>query len=211
MARVAGVDIMGLYQDYAVPILTHLAMSNRYLVEYRQRTIANARGRVLEIGIGSGLNFPLYASDVASIHGIDPSRGLLNRALRQRASRTVLVQGSAETLPFDSAAFDTVVTTWTLCTIPDVLAALRDIRRVLRPDGRMLFVEHGLAPDRAVARWQDRLTPCWKCLGGGCHLNRKIDDLIDAAGFHIERLVTGYMRARTPFSYMYEGIARRRP
>jgi len=202
---------MGLYQDYALPILTHLAMSNRYLVEYRRRTIANARGRVLEIGIGSGLNLQLYGGEVASVHGIDPSPRLLKRASRKRASRTVLVQGSAETLPFDTATFDTVVTTWTLCTIPDVLAALRDMRRVLRPDGRMLFVEHGLAPDRAVARWQDRLTPCWKCLGGGCHLNRKIDDLIAAGGFHIERLDAGYMRARTPFSYMYEGIAHRRP
>src|SRR5712691_4350069 len=133
---------MGLYQDYALPILTHLAMSNRYLVEYRRRTIANARGRVLEIGIGSGLNLQLYGGEVASVHGIDPSPRLLKRASRQRASRTILVQGSAEALPFDSATFDTVVTTWTLCTIPDVLAALRDMRRVLRPEGRILFVEH---------------------------------------------------------------------
>jgi SAM-dependent methyltransferase len=110
-------------------------------------------------------------------------------------------------LPFHSTAFDTVVTTWTLCTIPDVLAALRDMRRVLRPDGRLLFVEHVLSPDASVAGWQNRLTPCWRCVGGGCHLNRKIDDLIAAAGFHIERLDTGYMRARTPFTFMYEGVA----
>jgi ubiquinone/menaquinone biosynthesis C-methylase UbiE len=115
---------MGLYQDYAVPILTHLAMSNRYLIEYRRRTISNARGRVLEVGIGSGLNLPLYGSEVTSVHGIDPSPGLLKRASRQRVTQSVLVQGSAEKLPFDCEAFDTVVTTWTLCSIPDVLEHL---------------------------------------------------------------------------------------
>jgi SAM-dependent methyltransferase len=110
--------------------------------------------------------------------------------------------------PFDTSTFDTVVTTWTLCTIPQVIVALCEMRRVLRPDGRLLFVEHGLAPDHTVARWQHGLTPCWKCLGGGCHLNRKIDDLITAAGFRIERLETGYMRGRNPFTFMYEGLAR---
>jgi SAM-dependent methyltransferase len=109
-----------------------------------------------------------------------------------------LVEVSAEGLPFDRDAFDTVVTTWTLCTIPQVASAFREMQRALRPDGRLLFVEHGLAPDRAVARWQHRLTPCRKFPGGGCHLDRKIDDLICAAGFRIERLETGYMRGRSP-------------
>ena len=104
--------------------------------------------------------------------------------------------------------FDTVVTTWTLCTIPEVISALREMRRVLRHDGRLLFVEHGLVPDRGVAWWQHRLTPCWKCLGGGCHLNRKIDDLVTASGFHIDELDTGYMQGRNPFAFMYEGVAR---
>ena len=103
---------------------------------------------------------------------------------------------------------NSVVTTWTLCTIPDVELALREMRRVLRSDGRLLFVEHGLAPDASIVRWQMRLTPCWKCIGGGCHLNRKIDDLIAAAGFTIERLDTGYLHGRNPFAYMYQGIAR---
>ena len=199
---------MAFYRDHVLPCLTHLAMSNRRLLEYRRRIVPQARGRVLEIGIGSGLNLPFYGAHVVSVHGIDPSTGLLRRAGRQSATGAELVEASAEIIPFDSDVFDTVVTTWTLCTIPQVISALREMRRVLRPEGRLLFVEHGLAPDRGVAWWQHRLTPCWKCFGGGCHLNRKIDDLIKAAGFHIEELDTGYMQGRNPFAFMYEGVAR---
>jgi ubiquinone/menaquinone biosynthesis C-methylase UbiE len=199
---------MALYRDHILPCLTHLAMSNRRLIEYRRRMVQQARGRVLEIGIGSGLNLPFYGGLAANIHGIDPSAALLRRAGRQPAATAELVQASAETIPFGNDIFDTVVTTWSLCTIPQVISALREMRRVLRPDGRLLFVEHGLAPDRAVAWWQHRLTPCWKCVGGGCHLNRKIDDLVTAAGFRIEELDTGYMQGHNPFAFMYEGVAR---
>jgi ubiquinone/menaquinone biosynthesis C-methylase UbiE len=199
---------MAFYHDHVLPCLTHLAMSNRWLIEYRRRVLSQASGRVLEIGIGSGLNLPFYGSQASSVYGIDPSDSLLRRALGQRAAQAVLVEASAEVIPFDTSTFDTVVTTWTLCTIPQVIVALCEMRRVLRPDGHLLFVEHGLAPDHTVARWQHGLTPCWKCLGGGCHLDRKIDDLIAAAGFRIERLETGYIRGRNPFTFMYEGIAR---
>ena len=199
---------MAFYRDHILPCLTHLAMSNRRLVEYRRRMVPQARGRVLEIGIGSGLNLPFYGGQVASVYGIDPSAALLRRAGRVLSARAALVEGSAEIIPFGSDVFDTVVTTWTLCTIPQVISALREMRRVLRPDGRLLFVEHGLAPDGGVAWWQHRLTPCWKRLGGGCHLNRKIDDLITAAGFHIEKLDAGFMQGRNPFVFMYEGVAR---
>jgi SAM-dependent methyltransferase len=199
---------MAFYHDHVLPCLTHLAMSNRRLIEYRRQVLSQASGRVLEIGIGSGLNLPFYGSEASSVYGIDPSDPLLRRALRQRAAQAVLVEASAELIPFDTSTFDTVVTTWTLCTIPQVIVALCEMRRVLRPDGRLLFVEHGLAPDHTVARWQHGLTPCWKCLGGGCHLDRKIDDLITAAGFRIERLETGYIRGRNPFTFMYEGVAR---
>jgi len=198
---------MALYRDHVLPCLTHLAMSNRRLVEYRRRIVPQARGRVLEIGIGSGLNLSFYGQ-VARVVGIDPSAGLLRRAGRHNAVDAALVEASAEAIPFDQGTFDTVVTTWTLCTIPDVVSALREMLRVLRPGGRLLFVEHGLAPDRAVARLQNCLTPCWKWCSGGCHLNRKMDRLITAAGFHIEQLDTGYMQGRNPFAFMYEGVAR---
>ncbi len=200
---------MSFYQEHILPPFIHLAMSSRWLRDYRRRTIAAAQGRVLEVGIGSGINLPLYGSDVSSVCGIEPSASLLKRAANQQtATISEFIRGSAETIPFEDKAFDSVVTTWTLCTIPDVQSALREMRRVLRSDGRLLFVEHGLAPDASIVRWQTRLTPCWKCLGGGCHLNRKIDDLIVAAGFTIERLDTGYLHGRNPFAYMYQGVAR---
>jgi ubiquinone/menaquinone biosynthesis C-methylase UbiE len=118
------------------------------------------------------------------------------------------LKSSAETIPLEDASIDTVVTTWTLCTIPDVAAALSEMCRVLKPDGRLLFVEHGRSPERSVRRWQDRLTPLWKCLGGGCHLNRAISQLIESAGFRIERMDTGYMKGPRPMTFMYEGSAR---
>src|SRR6516225_9926198 len=139
---------MAFYRNHVLPCLTHLAMSNRRLI------VPQARGRVLEIGIGSGLNLPFYGGQVASVYGIDPSAALLRQAGRVLSARAALVEGSAEIIPFDHNVFDTVVTTWTLCTIPQVNSALRVMRRVLRQDGGLLFVKHGLAPDRGVAWWQ---------------------------------------------------------
>jgi ubiquinone/menaquinone biosynthesis C-methylase UbiE len=120
------------------------------------------------------------------------------------------IEGSAEEVPLEKASFDTVVTTWTLCTIPDADRALREMRRVLKPGGRLLFVEHGRAPDPKVVWWQDRLTPIWKLIGGGCHLNRPISSLIEGAGFRFERLETNYMPGPKPMTFMYEGSARPR-
>ena len=124
--------------------------------------------------------------------------------------RVELLQGSAEAVPLEDASVDTVVMTWTLCSVPDTRRALEDMRRVLRPSGRLLFVEHGRAPDPNVAWWQDRLTPYWRRLGGGCHLNRAMATLIEGAGFQFERLETGYMRGPKPMTFMYEGSARPR-
>lgn len=153
---------------------------------YRRRLVPAAEGRVLEIGVGSRLNLPFYAEGAKHVIGLDPSPKLLSiaRETTNRMARSIeLLEGSAEAIPMDDNSIDTVVTTWTLCTIPDVSRALGEMRRVLKPDGRLLFVEHGCSPDRNVSRWQDRLTPLWKRIGGGCHLNRAIGQLIEEAGF----------------------------
>ena len=173
--------------------------------------LSAARGRVLEIGIGSGLNLPLYPSHVGEVVGLDPAPRLIamaERAAREASIRTRFIEGSAEAIPLESHSVDTAVVTWTLCSIPDVVAALREMRRALKSDGQLLFVEHGQAPEEQVRKWQDRLTPAWKCIGGGCHLNRPIGQLIESAGFHIEQLETGYMKGPKPMTFMYEGRAR---
>jgi len=202
---------MGFYADRIAPILIDLTMRNKLLRPYRQRVIGAAEGRVLEIGIGSGLNLRFYGASVAGVVGLDPSPRLLARA-QKTAIRTpapvTFIKGSAEAIPLEDASFDTVVTTWTLCSILDAPAALAEMRRVLAPAGRLLFVEHGRSPDARVCWWQDRLAPIWKRIGGGCHLNRPIAELINGAGFQLERLDTGYMRGPKPMTFMFEGSAR---
>ena len=195
-----------------LPWLLDLAMRNNRLAAYRHATTDAARGRVLEIGVGSGLNLPIYGAAVDQVFGIDPSPELLARASKRAKAALIpvsLVRVSAEELPFANAAFDTLVMTWTLCSIPNPNAALAEMRRVLKPGGRLLFVEHGLSPEPRIIRWQRRLTPCWKRIGGGCHLDRKMDDLIRAAGFHIPALETGYMEGPRPWTFMYQGQATR--
>ena len=200
---------MGFYQHQVVPLLTDLSMRNKHLAAYRDRVVPAATGRVLEIGIGSGLNLRRYSPNVQQVIGLEPSPKLLGMARdTERLSFPVdLIEGSAEEIPPESASVDTVVTTWTLCTIPDASRALHEMRRVLKPGGRLLFVEHGRAPDPNVVWWQDRLNPIWKGIGGGCHLNRAIGSLIEGAGFQFERLQTGYMRGHKPMTFMYEGSA----
>ena len=201
---------MGFYKKVVLPRLIELAMRNSQLGGYRQQTIGAARGHVLEIGVGSGMNLPVYGSAVDRVCGIDPSPELLDRARERVAAARVpvsLAQAPAEQLPFRDAAFDTLVMTWTLCSIPNPSAALNEMRRVLKPGGRLLFVEHGLAPEPAIMRWQHRLTPCWRRIGGGCHLDRKMDDLIRNAGFRVDALETGYMKGPKPWTFMYVGSA----
>lgn len=202
---------MGFYQNSIVPCLIHLSMRQQNLLPYRQRVIGAAEGRVLEIGIGSGLNLGLYGDKVEQVIGLDPSPKLLGMArdAAREASQTVeLLEGSAERVPLEDRNVDTVVTTWTLCTIPDAGRALSEARRVLKPSGRLLFVEHGLAPEAGVRRWQDGLNPVWKRISGGCNLNRAIGEIVRHAGFDIERLETGYMKGPKPMVFMYEGCAR---
>lgn len=200
---------MGFYQDHIVPHLINLSMRNRRLAPYRERTISLAEGRVLEVGIGSGVNFPYYSDRADEVIGIDPLWKLLKMASHNVGGVSwKLIEGSAESIPLDDASVDTVVTTWTLCSIPDVATALREMRRVLKPGGRFLFVEHGLASDESVRRWQRRLTPVWKRIAGGCHLDRPVSTLIESAGFEISRMDTGYMPGPKPMAFMYEGFAR---
>lgn len=202
---------MSFFRNQGVPQLIHLAMRNRELIPYRKRVLSNAHGRVLEIGIGSGMNLPLYGKPVQEVIGLDPSPRLLAMARRKTTHSSVLVEfieGSAEAIPLNQNSVDTVITTWTLCSIPRVSLALNEMCRVLKPDGQLLFVEHGLAPEESVHRWQNRLTPLWKCLGGGCHLNRPIRQLIEQAGFSIRQIETGYMKGPKPMAFMYEGCAR---
>ena len=202
---------MGFYSDRVVPHLIAFAMKNGDLVPYRRRLVPAARGRVLEIGIGSGLNLPFYGPGATEIIGLDPSPTLIRMAAERATTREKLVSllnGSAEAIPLDTAAVDTVVTTWTMCSIPNARAALAEIRRVLKPGGDLLFVEHGRSPDRRVARWQDWLDPAWKPIAGGCHLNRPIADLIEGAGFRLTELRSGYAGRPHTFKFMYEGAAR---
>jgi len=202
---------VGFYEDRVLPHLVNLTMRNRRLIPYRERVILAAEGRVLEIGVGSGLNLPFYPAPVREIVGLEPAPRLLAMS-RRLASRSYLpvkfIEGSAEMIPLDDRSVDTVVSTWTLCTIPALSRALEEMRRVLTSGGQLLFVEHGAAPDDNVRKWQDRLTPAWKRIGGGCHLNRPIPTIVESAGFTITRLETGYMKGPKPMSFLYEGRAK---
>jgi ubiquinone/menaquinone biosynthesis C-methylase UbiE len=195
------------------PYLLDLAMSSKVLRKPRQRTLAPASGRILEIGFGTGMNLRHYPPGVGRIEAIDPAVDLDRFSRPRIAASQVDVDFhhlDAEHLPFAEQSFDTVVCTLTLCSIPDVEHALAEVRRVLRWGGQFLFLEHGLSPDPAVARWQHRLTPLQKRLGGGCHLNRDAAQLVSAAGLRTDRL-TRYYLARVPrfAGYMTEGRALR--
>jgi len=202
---------MSLYSRRVLPLLTHLGMSDRALTAERARWIPRAAGVVLEIGVGSALNVPFYGSNVRKLYALEPSEGL-RRMAAPRASRAAFpvefLAASAEAIPLPAASVEWVVTTWTLCTIGDPSMALREIKRVLHPEGGVLFVEHGRSPDPRVLRWQDRLTPIWRRVAGGCHLNRPIDRMIEDAGFTIERLERGYIRGPRFSTFLYRGIAR---
>jgi ubiquinone/menaquinone biosynthesis C-methylase UbiE len=202
---------MSFYQRHVLPHLLHLAMNQTQLVPFRERVIGAAEGRVLEIGIGSALNLPFYGPNVRSVIGLEPSPELLRMAQGRAAAAPVpveLLEASAEAVPLDTASIDTVVTTWTLCTIPDAHKALAEMRRVLKPGGSLLFVEHGRAPEPGVARWQDRLDPLWRRVAGGCHLNRQIDELISGSGFRIDRLANARVPGPRTHTFLYEGRAR---
>ena len=201
---------MGLYAERIAPRMIDRAMRNEMLLPIRQRVVSGAAGRVLEIGIGSGINLPLYGPGVSEVMGLDPSALLLQRA-RDKASTTAfpvhLLNGSAEHIPIETGRIDCIVMTFVACSIPRIDAAFSEMRRVLKPNGKLLFVEHGRAPEAQVALWQDRVTPLWRRFQGGCHLNRQMDDLMVDAGFRIDHLETGFFPGPKILSYVYEGAA----
>lgn len=202
---------MGLYRNVILPSLCDFVMRNRFLLPYRERIIGSAEGTVLEIGAGSGLNLPLYGAGVKEILALEPDPKLMTmtRHNAKQARRPVtFLDASAEAIPLEDRSVDTVVTTWTLCTIPEAMRALEEMRRVLKPAGHLLFAEHGLAPEESVCKWQNRLTPAWKCISGGCHLNRPIRQMIESGGFSIDQIDTGYAPGPKPMSFLYEGSAR---
>jgi len=202
---------MGLYRRYVLPKVVHLACSLKPNMRQREKVVPLARGRVLEIGIGSGLNLPYYDRDrVTRLWGLDPSPEM--RAMAERAARAVpfdveLIGSPGEEIPLEDHSVDTVLMTYTLCTIPAPEPALRHMARVLKPGGRLIFCEHGAAPDRDVRRWQDRINPAWKLVAGGCHLNRAIPDLIEQGGFSVDGVETMYLPGWRPVSFNYWGIA----
>jgi len=203
---------MGFYNDILLPRLCDLSMRHRELLPYRSRVVSAATGRVLEIGIGSGLNLPYYSAEVTEVLGVEPAPRLL--AMARRAPRTdiplSLIKAGAEAIPIEDHAIDSVVTTWSMCSIAQIDRALGEARRVLKPGGKLLFVEHGRAPEPFPRALQDGLTPLWKHLSGGCHLNRDIAEILRRNGFHIETMNTGYMNWMKPMTFMYEGQARAR-
>ena len=202
---------MNFYDRWILPPFLDLVMRQHQLQKYRREVVASASGRMLEVGVGSGLNFPLYGKQVEIVFGIDPSPRLLAIARRRAAAagvRAEFLQGSATAIPLADGTVDTVVMTWSLCSIPVPFVALREMRRVLKPVSKLLFVEHGLSPEPGVERWQHRLTPVWHTITGGCHLDRKMDDLIRSAGFDLTELRTEYAHGPRLMTYMYEGCAR---
>lgn len=201
---------MGWYDRYVLPRLIDSACGQKPMRLLRERYVPQASGDVLEIGIGSGLNLAHYGDAVSTLTGLDPAAELTDRAQEraERLHRPVQVLGvSGEEIPSDDARFDTLVCTWTLCSIPNVYAALREMRRVLKPGGQLLFIEHGRSPDAGVFRWQQRIEPLWKKIGGGCHLTRRADELIQDAGFVIDELDSGYQPGPKFAAFMTHGIA----
>jgi ubiquinone/menaquinone biosynthesis C-methylase UbiE len=201
---------MGIYRDRVLPRVVNAVMDRPEFAEIRARVSAGLTGEVLEIGFGSGLNVPFYPAAVTRVRAVDPATAGRKLAAGRVAASRVPVEYlglDGQAIPLDAASVDHVLTTWTLCTIPDAGRALGEVRRVLRPGGSLHFVEHGRSPDPAVAAWQDRLTPLQRRLGGGCHLNRPIGALVADSGLELAGLQNYYAPGPRPFGYMFEGQA----
>ncbi|MCE9579856.1 MAG: class I SAM-dependent methyltransferase [Deltaproteobacteria bacterium] len=203
---------MSFWADRVLPTLVEKACRSHAILAERQRWIPRAHGEVLEVGVGSGLNLAFYdPAKVDAVTGLDPSAALLTRAAARVATAPVpvsLLEGVAEQLPFPARAFDSAVITYSLCSVDDPQRALAELRRVLRPGGELIFVEHGLAPDARTRGWQRRLTPVWRRIGGGCRLDRDMRAILRDAGFRSDDLTAGFTEGASWLSYTFEGTAR---
>ena len=204
---------VGLWREQVVPRFTDLTLGIKEVRSHRLRVLTDLRGAVVEIGFGSGLNVPLYPMEVESVHAVDPSAVGRRLAAKRVAASPVPIEFvglDGEELPLGDESVDAALSTFTLCTIPDVGRALREVYRVLRPGGRLHFLEHGLAAEPGIARWQHRLNGLQRRLAAGCNLDRPIDRLIADAGFQITELHNDWLkgpRPSKPWSYLYEGAA----
>lgn len=201
----------GFYDRHVLPHLVHLACSLKPIRRQREKIVPLAQGQVLEVGIGSGLNLPYYdRGKISRLFGLEPSPEMTDKAKRAARAAGIQVEfinAGAESVPLDSRSIDTVLMTYTLCTIPQTEAALREMGRVLKPGGKLLFCEHGLATDAAVRKWQNRINPLWKRFAGGCHLNRDIPALLAQGGFRVTDMSTMYLPGWRPATFNYWGVA----
>ena len=201
---------MSVYARYVLPRLIDLVMRSKADAEERAKLLPLAAGVVVEVGIGSALNVPFYGPGVEKLYGVDPSVELWRIGQRRVQAAPFPVEflaSPAERIPLADRLADTVVSTWTLCTIPDPRAALAEMKRVLKPKGHFVFIEHGRAPDVRVQTRQDGLTPIWTRVAGGCHMNRRIDELIASAGFELSRIDREYGDGPKALAYLYKGVA----
>jgi len=202
---------MRFYDKYVLPRLVHIVCSQKQTMRQREKVVPLAQGRVLEIGIGTGLNIPLYdAGKVQHLWGLDPSAEMWSIAQKnamQHHLATEFIQSGAESIPLDDNSADTIVMTYTLCSIPDVRAAMTEIKRTLKPGGKLIFCEHGKAPDESILRWQNRLNPTWKVFSGGCNLNRHVPGILEQSGFKSNDMQTMYVPGWKPAAFNYWGTA----
>ena len=206
---------MGLYDKYVLPKFLNCTCGSKPINYQRKKVVPLAKGIVLDIGIGSGLNIPFYdMTKIDKVIGLDPSVELNNLAIDVAKECNVDVEFmlcGAEDIPLPDNHVDTVLVTYTMCTIPEVMEANKEMLRVLKPEGRLIFCEHGLAPDSKVAKWQKRIDPIWGKIAGGCHLNRNIPELITTAGFEIANMEQMYLPSTPSFAgYNYWGSARKK-
>ena len=202
---------MNFYENYCLPHIINFVCGLKEIQKLREKVIPDAHGKVLEIGMGSGLNIPYYnAEKIELVWGLEPSEGMRKKAqsnLRQAPFEVRLLDLPSEEIPLNDNSVDTVVLTYTLCTIPDWQKALQQMRRVLKPDGKLIFCEHGEAPDENIRKWEERINPVWKKVVGGCNLGRPIPRFIEEGGFNIENIESHYLPGPKFAAYNYSGTA----